>query len=153
MTSYQKFSFIRPTLKFAIAGIFIPGFTAILIFLPQMGMQYLGMECALNWKIIWVLSGIGTVVFPYWFIRQHNRRIAMGATTTAADINFFNVIEYTFIQCAFSSFVTTSHTLCYVTDGQNGLELVFTGWIAIPFVIAISYFFDYLRDTREGVVN
>jgi len=53
MTKGKKFNYITPTLKFFIAGLFIPGFTAIAILGLQMGIEFLGIECSNTWAILW----------------------------------------------------------------------------------------------------
>lgn len=62
MTSKNNFNFIRSTLKFYIAGIFIPGFTAIAILGLQMGIGLLGIECSKAWIVLWTLTTVGAVV-------------------------------------------------------------------------------------------
>lgn len=57
-------------------------------------------------------------------------------------MTFFNLIEYIFIQASLALFFTSGQTLCYVSDGQNGLELVFTAWIALPILIGLSVLFN-----------
>ena len=57
-------------------------------------------------------------------------------------LTFFNLFEYIFIQASLVPFFADAQTLCSVSDGQNGLEFVFTAWIALPFLIGLSYFFN-----------
>lgn len=140
--------YLTPTLKFSIAGIFIPGFSAALIFVVQMGIGLLGIECSNSWTILWVLTTASAVTAPFVFIRLMNKSISAGNDFTTDRLLTFNIIEYTFIQCALSSLFTTGKTLCYVSDGQNGLELVITGWLALPILIALSYYFDIRRENK-----
>ncbi len=145
MAKTKEFSFIGPTLKFSIAGLFIPGFTAIVILGIQMGIAFLGVECSNSWKVLWTLTSIATIVSPVIFIRLMNVRAANGYNLTSKEILIFNIAEYTFIQCTLAPFFTTGKTLCYVTDGQNGLEFAFTGWMAIPCLVIFSLVFDFVR--------
>jgi hypothetical protein len=62
--------------------------------------------------------------------------------------NFFNIIEYTLLQASLASLFTNGQTLCYVTDGQNGLEFAFTGWFAIPIVFLLSVLFQQVQKAK-----
>lgn len=145
MKKAKEFSFIKPTLKFCIAGIFIPGFTAVIIVGLQQGIQLLGIECSISWTILWILTALAAVASPVIFIKDIKKSFLQRNNLTSRKITIFNILEYTFIQCALAPLFTSGQTLCYVSDGQNGLELVFTGWIAIPTLIALSRFFDLLE--------
>ena len=142
----SKFSYINNTLKFSIAGFFIPGFTLFIFFGPQMGLTFLGIECSNAWKVIWTLTAIGMLVSPVIFTRMMIRRASEGFHLTTKELTFFNILEYTFIQATLGSLFTNGKTLCYVSDGQNGIELIFSGWMAIPFLILISLFFDFAKE-------
>ena len=148
MTSKKKINYLSSTQKFCIAGLFIPGFTAVVILGLQMGLGLLGIECSNSWTILWTITTIGSVTAPLIFIRLMNKRISEGYILTTDKLLIFNIIEYTLIQCTFAAFFTSGQTLCYVSDGQNGIELVFTGWIALPFLIVLSFLFDKLRDRK-----
>src|SRR5688572_30447305 len=118
MTTNRKYNFIRPTLKFCIAGIFIPGFTAIAFMGLVMGLMFLGIACESAWTILWTLTAIGAVIAPIVFIRLMNKRLASGYNLEHSKLLSFNIIEYTFIQCALAMLFTNGHVLCDVTDGQ-----------------------------------
>jgi hypothetical protein len=148
MTTEKKYSFISPTLKFCIVGLVIPGFTAIAILGLQMGIGLLGIECSNSWKILWTLTTIGAVTAPFIFVRIMNKSLLEGYNLGTDRLVIFNIIEYTFIQCALATFFTNGQTLCFVSDGQNGLEFALTGWMAMPFLIALSLVFDYLRKRK-----
>lgn len=141
----KEFRFGKPTLKFCIAGVFIPGFTAVIILGLQQGVQFLNIECSVSWIILWISAALATVTSPVIFARIVKKRINQGVNLTSREITIFNILEYIFIQCAFVPLFTNGQTLCYVSDGQNGLELVFTGWIAIPCLLILSRFFDLLE--------
>lgn len=151
MASKIKFNLTRTTLKFGIAGIFIPGFTAIAILVPVTVFRALGFECYVVWTSWWALTTIGAIIAPLIFLNVMLKRLAGGHTMTTASVIIFNLVEYTLLQCSFSIFFSSAETRCYGTDGQNGLEFAFTGWIAIPFLILISLLFDNLlnRSTRQ----
>jgi hypothetical protein len=153
MTTKKKYNFISPTLKFCIAGIFIPGFTAVAILGLQRGIGLLGFECSVSWIILWILTSVGMVTAPFIFVRLMNKRLSDGYNLTTDRLMIFNVIEYFFLQATLAIFFTNAHTLCYVTDGQNGLEFVFSGWIALPILIMLSFKFDNLREEKIYELN
>ncbi|MBK7651427.1 MAG: hypothetical protein IPJ20_12785 [Flammeovirgaceae bacterium] len=153
MTTKKKYNFITPTLKFCIAGFFIPGFTAIIIMGLQMGLGLLGIECSNTWKILWTFTAIGAVITPFIFIRVMNKRLLEGYNLTTDKLQIFNLVEYTFIQCTLTIFFTTGQTLCYVSDGQNGIEFGFTAWMALPILVALSLVFDNLRERKTDKIK
>ena len=153
MNVKKKFNFINQTLKFCIAGFFIPGFTAIAILGLQMGVKLLGIECSKSWIVVWTLTTVGAGVAPFVFIRLMNKRLLEGYNLTANPLIVFNIIEYVFIQSTLAAFFTNGQTLCYVSDGQNGLELAFTGWMSMPFLVALSWMFDNIREKRTEEIK
>ena len=38
--------------------------------------------------------------------------------------------------------MTNANTLCYVSDGENGLEFIFTAWLGLPIIMVFSYIFS-----------
>ncbi len=137
-----KFNFIKPTLIFSIVGIFIPGFTAILLVVIQMLLSNIGIECSSAWTFIWTTTSIAGLILPillYIHITNLNKE---KIKSLLIKINIFNLLEYIFIQSSLTPLLTDGKTLCYVTDGQNGIELVFTAWVAIPVLIIISIIFN-----------
>ena len=153
MTTKKKYSFITPTLKFCIAGLFIPGFTAVAIVGLQMGIGLLGIECSKSWIVLWTLTTIGVVIAPVIFVRLMNKRLLEGYNLTTDKLTIFNIIEYAFIQCTLAMFFTRGQVLCYGNGGQNGIEFVFTGWMALPFLIVLSLVFDNLRERRTEEIK
>jgi len=113
-----------------------------------MGLGLLGVECSTSWIVLWTLTTIGMVTAPLIFIRQMNRRLSEGYNLTTDKLAIFNIIEYIFIQATLATFFTSGRTLCYMTDGQNGLEFVLTAWMALPFLVVLSLVFDNLREKR-----
>lgn len=148
MASNRKISYIRSTLKFCLAGLFIPGFTAIAIMGLQKGLEFLGIECSTSWTVLWSVTAIGMLIAPFIFIRQMYKRLLNGYHLTTDKLTIFNIIEYTCIQATLAIFYTSGRTLCYVSDGQNGLEFIFTGWMALPFLVVLSLVFDNFREKR-----
>ena len=148
MTKKKNQSYISSTLKFCIAGLFIPMVTVYTIVGLQMGIDYLGIECNTSWTILWTITTVGAIVAPFVFIRLMNKKLSTGYNFSNDKLLNFNIIEFAFIQCSLGTFFTNGQTLCYGNGGQNGLEFMFTGWLALPFLIVLSLTFDNLR-TRK----
>lgn len=144
MVVQKRFKYINSTLKFSIAGFFLPAAGAILFLGLQLGLSSLGMECALAIRALWTITFIGLVITPIIFIRLLLQKLREGDQLKSNKLIIFNILQYFFIQCSLASLFTSSQTLCYVTDGQNGLEFAFTGWMALPFLILFSIVFDQL---------
>jgi hypothetical protein len=133
----MKFNFVKPTLISCAIGIFIPGFTAILFFLLQLLTDKIGVECRTYWKSIWFLTSIISVASPFFFIEN----IKKTKNPTLTKLTLFNFIEYICLQASLAQFFTNSKTICYGSGGQNGIELVFTAWVALPILVCISFVF------------
>ncbi|MES2062699.1 MAG: hypothetical protein V4456_12310 [Bacteroidota bacterium] len=132
--------FLKPTNIFCIVGIFIPGFTMIGILGLQMLISFFGVECSNSWRLMWVFTTIGSMGLPayfFWYVKTTSSSIKV----IKQALTFFNIFEYTFLQATIGMFFSDGKTLCYVIDGQNGLQFVFTGWFAIPILIGLSLFF------------
>jgi hypothetical protein len=140
----MKFNFIKPTLIFTIVGFFIPGFTAIGLLGLQMLLSKIGIECSTAWTIIWATTTIGGLLLPFLFYRHITTLTADKMQSLKTRLTFFNLFEYIFIQSSLTPLFTSGRTLCYVTDGQNGLELVFTAWLALLILIAFSFAFNQI---------
>lgn len=138
----MKFNFTKPTLNFAIVGLFIPGFTAIGLLGIQMLLSYFGIKCSTAWTIIWTTTIIAGLILPYLFYRHITKLTVDKLQSLKTRLTFFNLLEYFFIQSSLTPLFTSGQTLCYVGDGQNGLELVFTAWLALPILIAFSFIFN-----------
>ncbi|ESU24141.1 hypothetical protein FLJC2902T_32030 [Flavobacterium limnosediminis JC2902] len=104
----------------------------------------IGIECSNSWKLIWYITWIGMLLLPLLFIKDLKSNKNQQSLKT--KLIFFNLLEYIFIQASLASFFTSGKTLCYVSDGQNGLELVFTAWLALPILLIFSYIFKILSD-------
>lgn len=138
-----KFNFLLNSFIFSIIGLFIPGFTAVFIFLIQMLFVKLGIGCSNSWKIIWSISWIGALILPYYFYRYFKKVKFQNLYSLKTKLLLFNFLEYCFLQMSIGSLLTSANTLCYVSDGQNGLELVFTAWLGLPILMIFSYIFSH----------
>ncbi|AWG22383.1 hypothetical protein FFWV33_13045 [Flavobacterium faecale] len=134
-------NFIKSTLKFSILGFLIPGITAIFLLGIQMFLSALGIECTTSWKIIWTVTIISGISLPFIFGNYITNITDEKLKTLKLKYKIFCLIEYICIQASFGCYFSSSNTLCYVSDGQNGLELVFTAWLAIPILIILSFIF------------
>ncbi len=148
MTTKKNQSFISSTLKFCIAGLFIPMVTVYAIVGLQMGIDYLGIECKTSWTILWTITTVGAIAAPFVFVRLMNKKLSTRYNFSNDKLLNFNIIEFTFIQCSLATFFTNGQTLCYGNGGQNGIEFMFTGWLALPFLIVLSLTFDNLRSRK-----
>ena len=145
ITSRKKpFSFVRKTGYFLIAGFFIYGFTAIVLIRLQMLLSKFGVECSMAWNIIFIASALCALITPYLFIRYFTK-VDFNKVGMTKRLICFNLLEYTFIQAGLTPLFTNANTLCYVRDGQNGIELALTAWFGLPILILLSWLFDVLH--------
>ena len=122
----MKFDFIKPTLIFAIVGLFIPGFTAVGLLGLQMLLRKIGIECSTAWTVMWTTTTIAGLFSLYLFYRHLVTLTADKMQSLKTRLTFFNLFEYIFIQSSLTPLFTSGRTLCYVADGQNGLEFELT---------------------------
>ncbi|HTH57910.1 MAG TPA: hypothetical protein VL728_17805 [Cyclobacteriaceae bacterium] len=150
----KKVSYLAITLKFSIASFFLAVLPVFVALGFQLILTGLGADCNKAWTIIWTISWTGMIITPILFARRIRRRGLAGFHLPSQAVTFFNIIQYSFIQWSLASILTSGKTLCYVTDGQNGIEFIFTGWMAIPVLLALSLFFDFVkRKTQEDLYN
>jgi hypothetical protein len=140
---------LKQTLIFSAFGIFIPGFTAIGLLGFQMLLSSFGLECHNAWTVLWSITTIGGLALPILFYRHLSTLRKKKFQNLTTRLTFFNLIEYTFIQASLALFFTSGQTLCYVSDGQNGLELAFTAWLALPILIGLSILFQKTLKTKN----
>ncbi|KAA9345797.1 hypothetical protein [Adhaeribacter soli] len=144
----RKLDFLAKTGMFSIAGFFLAALPIIGIIGIQQLLNLIGIECSIAWGLIWVLTFIGCVLSPIVFIR-FIQRTTLDNEAIGKRLLVFNILEYTFIQTSLGYFFTNGQTLCYLSDGQSGLEFVFTGWLAIPILLILSYIFNQVRAARK----
>ncbi|WP_299759756.1 hypothetical protein [uncultured Pontibacter sp.] len=137
----SRFSIVSSTAWFSLAGLFIPGFTAVGILGLQQLIVLSGVECASAWDVLWHITGAGCFLLP-WLFFLYILKTHIDNNALKTWLLLFNVTEYALLQALLASFFTNGQTLCYVVDGQNGLEFAFTGWFAIPILFVISLVFQ-----------
>jgi len=145
----RKPNLVKPTLIFAVVGIFIPGFSAIAILGFQKLLSSFGHECHDAWKVLWTITIIGAIALPILFYRHVRNLTESKLEILVFTLSIFNIIEYTFIQASLARLFTNAETLCYVTDGQNGIELAFTAWFAIPVLVVLSILFGQVMKLKN----
>ncbi|MFK5983589.1 MAG: hypothetical protein QM499_11790 [Flavobacteriaceae bacterium] len=145
----KKFNFLKPTLIFLIVGLFIPGFTVIALLGFQMLLTSLGIECHNAWNILWTVTVLGGLILPILFYIHIQYLTEKKLKNLKLRLTLFNLFEYIFIQASLALFFTNGQTLCYVSDGQNGMELVFTAWLALPILIGFSFLFQQTLRKNE----
>lgn len=133
------FNFIKPTLICCFIGIFIPDFTAVLFFLLQLLTDKINVDCKTYWSSLWILTSIFSIASPFLFLEN----IKKTKSPTLTKLTLFNFLEYICLQASLSQFFTNSKTICYGSGGQNGIELIFTAWIALPILVSLSFVFKY----------
>lgn len=99
-----------------------------------------GIECSNT--IIWTITIIAGLVLPFLFYRHIIRLTIDKLQSLKTQLTFFNIFEYVFIQSSLTPLFTSGRTLCYMTDGQNGLELAFTAWLALSILVTFSFIFN-----------
>ncbi|WP_125185270.1 hypothetical protein [Botryobacter ruber] len=139
--------FVETTGWFSLAGLFIPGFTAIGIQGLNSLIVLFGFECSDAWNVLFRFTSAGCILAPWLFFR-FIQRTSLSNETLNKWLMLFNTIEYTFLQASIASFLTNGKTLCYGPDGQNGLEFVFTGWFAIPVLFLLSILFQQVQKAK-----
>ena len=149
----KKFDFLKPTIIFSLIGIFIPGFTVIVLIGTQKLLSSVGIECTISWKIIWSLTTIIGIGLPIIFTKYIRNITIEKLKTLKTKLIIFNLVEYICIQSSFGSLFSNSNTLCYESDGQNGLELVFTAWLALPILVILSILFNRIYNQTESTNN
>lgn len=138
----MKFNFIKQTLTFVIIGVFIPGFTAVVLLWLQVLLSMVGIPCPTAWTTIWIVTTIGGVTLPILFYRHITRLTLESFRNLKVRLALFNLLEYTLIQSSLMPLFTDENTFCYGCDGQTGLETVFTAWMALPCLIILSIIFN-----------
>lgn len=138
----MKLNFIKPTFIFAVVGLLIPSFSALGLLELQILLSKFGIECSAAWKVIWKTTTILALVLPFLFYGQITTLKGDKLRTLKIRLTLFNLFEYIFIQSSLTPLFTDGQTLCYARDGQNGLELVLTAWLALPILIVISFIFS-----------
>ena len=145
----MSFNFTKPTLLFAVPGLFIPGFTAFGLVGLQILLGKAGIECSVAWTIIWTTTMIGGLVLPFLFYRHITRFPEHKLPSLETQLGFFNLTEYVFIQSSLMPLFTSIQTVCYESDGQNGLELILSAWMALPVLVLLSFGFNHAIKRNE----
>lgn len=130
-------------------GFFIPGFTAIGLLGLQMLLSEFGVECSTAWTIIWGFTNTAGLFLPIIFYRHIKSLTKDKLKSLKKRLALFNLFEYIFIQSSLTPLLTSGKTLCYVTDGQNGIELAFTAWLSLPILLALSFLFNWSIKTKK----
>jgi hypothetical protein len=129
-------NFLKPTLIFAVIGLFAVGLSAIISSCIQMAVA-IAVDCVIAWKIVWFIYLLSAIMLPIFFNRYI--KSTKNPDKIIRNLNIFNFVEYSFIQIALLPCFTGFKTLCFVVDGQNGIELVFTAWLSIPLLLLFSF--------------
>lgn len=137
-----KFNFVWYTVLFCIFGLFLCVGTLYLLFGIHLAFDSLLHDCVRAMEFTWylcLLSLILTLLLFSLYLRQqevHSNQLLK------KQLGVFNALLLTFIQGTLGVFSSDPEFLCYGTDGQNGLELVFNGWCALPLLLLVSYYYN-----------
>ena len=143
----MKYNFVKSTLFFCAVGFIIPGFTTILLLGTQKLFTKIGIECSNAWRLIWSITWVGMIALPILFA-NYLKNLDNDDQTLKNKFILFNSLEYIFIQASLAFFFTSGNTLCYVSDGQNGLELVFTAWLGLPILLIFSFVYKNIWEQK-----
>jgi len=144
----MKYEITKSALKFSIAGIFIPGFSMIVVLGLQMLINLVVKDCEVAWKMLFVIMTLGAIITPIIF---GNRVLKANQIDDffAANLWLYNLSEYIFLQVALGWLYSSTDTLCYRTDGQNGLQFVFTAWIGLIIILIYSFILDLIKNNHH----
>ena len=144
----MKYNFVKSTLIFCAIGFFIPAFTSMLLIGLQLLFTKIGIECSKAWKLIFSITWVGMIALPILFA-YYLKNLVKDNRTLKNKFFFFNLLEYVFIQASLAAFFTNGNILCYGPGGQNGIELIFTAWLALPILIILSFIFKSIWEQKE----
>lgn len=146
MTKFKiQLSYLRPTLFFCIAGLFLITINMLVLIGVENLLSYAGYKCNEVWNMIFQSFTVLAITLPipfYFFVSRVRKH-------TNLLIWLFNSFECMFIQVALARRHTDSITLCYVSDGQNGLEFVMTGLMSLPILILLSILFSLIQPKSQ----
>jgi hypothetical protein len=98
----------------------------------------IGMECTLAWSIITAVTVPFAICLPILFYRYLSNLKKDNLRRPQARLVIFYLLEYICLQGVLTPLFEDSETLCYGHGGQNGLGLVFAGWLSIPIIAILS---------------
>ena len=146
-----KFNFLINSLIFSLIGIVIPGFTLVFMFLMQKLFDEAGLECSMFWKATWIVGWTGSLILPYYFYNHFKCVKQKNLHLLKTHLLLFNFLFYISLQISFGCIMTNANNLCYVSDGQNGLELIFAAWLGLPIIMVFSYIFSQTSLVKNEV--
>ncbi|NMH23839.1 hypothetical protein Q361_1467 [Flavobacterium croceum DSM 17960] len=135
----MKSNFLKPTLIFCLIAIFIPGLTGNLFFSLQNLTEKISLNCVNYWNLVWILTSFLAFTLPIIFIKN----LMKTKNLTLTKLTLFNFIEYLCLQACLARIYIDAETLCYGT-GEDGVEIYFTGWLALPIILCLSFLFKHL---------
>lgn len=137
-----KFNFVRYTVLFCIFGFFLCGFTLYLLFAIHLAFDSFLHDCVQAMQITWYLCLLCSVLTLLLFSLYLKSKEVHSNQLLRKQLGVFNALALTFIQGTLGVCSSDPAFLCYGTDGQNGLELVFNGWCALPLLLLVSYYYN-----------
>lgn len=144
-----KFNFVWYTVLFCIFGFFLCGGTLYLLFAIHLAFDHFLNDCVQAMKLTWYLCLLCLILTILLFSVYLRRKAVHSNQHLKKQLAVFNALALIFIQGALGVFSSDPAFLCDGTDGQNGLELVFNGWCALPLLLLISYYYNTWDITVE----
>jgi len=144
-----EFAFVKYTVQFCIFGFFFCAVPLYLLLAIQSIFDMFLHNCVQSMRLTWCLCLFGCILTPLLFNLHLKRKEVYSNQLLKKQLGLFNALTLTFIQGALGIFSSDPQFLCYGTDGQNGLELIFNAWCALPILILISYYFKTLNIIAE----
>ena len=145
-------SFTKPTLYFCLVGFIAVAFPAYVLLGLEYCLEKLGYSCENAilsiCKCATYICLITPVTFFYYLFRSRNW---FSISQIKRRILLFDLTLYVCIPAALEIHFSTPQILCNVTDGQNGLELAFSAWLALPVVMLLSVVFEQVFKGRSDV--
>ncbi|NQY68381.1 MAG: CotH kinase family protein [Flavobacteriales bacterium] len=135
-------SFIKLTLIFSIVGIFIPEHTEYILLKSQRVLDLLGLEFSIAWITLWTLTSFTGLILPFIFYYHISSLPKEKHKWLIIKLTLFNLIEYILLQSSLTPLFTDVHTIIFNYDVRNGMESIYTAWLALPILVLISTFFN-----------
>ena len=145
-----KNRFTKPTLYFSLVGFIAAAIPALFFIGVESCLEKLGYSCISAIPIICNCAAFICLLLPISFfvylLRSHS---SFSDSQIKGRILIFDSILFLCIPTALEPYVSTANTLCNVADGQNGLELVFSAWLALPVLLLFSFIFEQIFKGRQ----
>lgn len=118
---------------------------ALLFFWVSSLLESFDIECSTAIDYIITSGCVCSLLIPIVFFYFVSKIKFSSRQKLVSFIYVYSFVEILSIEIAFERFLSSPHILCYVSDGQNGLELIFGGIIAAVITFTISLLSDSIQ--------